>query len=569
MRGKTVSIIAVALIMSGIVGCSRTVEDVAKWESKSNTEKLKEALTDPKFEVRQASAEALGRLQASDAVDALAACLNDSETEVQLAAIDALCAIGTRDTFTPLAAAFKLDDMNARLKAAEALGALEAVPAIEVLSGGLYDKDEMIQLAACEAIGAIGSKKGSQPLADKLAGESAALKVRMACIDALAHTGGEVALGALVKTLADDDERIRDKATTALIRIGKPAVPAVIAGLRDENALVRSASIKLLRGTGAIPTKGSGLVWYQLARASLDPDRELQTEVVTMLAAKGMDAVPALIEAASLSVPEIREPAAQSLEWIGEPAMNSLMTAAGQVVLFEVRQWFKGRESWVGAPSPLLDLYAAVSMLNPDFPEPMEAKALFTSDTAPERAWIPALVQHLNHAGDRERTTRLLESAGPTAALPLIAAVRSPETTIAEAAAALLSDRMDIRALGALMEAVQARVDAGEVLSQSPLYTALLKLDHPDAEPLILKVRPNTARALVVFGRQYRDAKVIGAETTDPFTDNEAPVNVRVAYLENNQPGTLEITFKKDPGGNWHPSPALPYALTKPPQAGQ
>ena len=52
MYAKCLATAALALMMMGLTGCSRTVEDVAKWEASGNVEKLTEALADPKVEVR-------------------------------------------------------------------------------------------------------------------------------------------------------------------------------------------------------------------------------------------------------------------------------------------------------------------------------------------------------------------------------------------------------------------------------------------------------------------------------------------------------------------------------------
>lgn len=565
MKGRHISIYAVACIVLCLFGCSRTVEDVAKWESKGDTEKLAEALSDPKFEVRKAAAESLGALKAENAVDALAAGLNDDEDSVLLATVDALGAIGTPDTITPLIAAFKLDSMEVRIKAAATLGALKAEAAVEVLAEALDDPDEAIQLVACETLGTIGSTTGSQPLADTLAKETSSLKLKTSCLEALAGTGGDVALKALVESLADDNEHIRNEATTALLKSGRPAIPSVIKGLRNENTVIRSSCIKLLRGLDGTPTRGDGLVWHQLARSSLAESAEAKKEAIDLLVSKGESTVPALIEAASLDVPDIREAAALALENIGEPALEDVMKASEQVVLFETREWFKARSSWIGAPSPLLDLYAAISILNPDFRAPRDPKSiLFESDKAPQRAHFPALIKLLAEEAHRDRVMSCLEKAGPSASLPLIAAIASTNTPTAEAAARILADRKDMRAYPLLIDAVKNRVDAGESLSKSPLYSALLKLNQLETEPLLQKVRPNTERALLVFSRQYRNAKIVGIETSDPYTDDEAPVTFHIGYNENNNPGTLEVTFKKDARGNWNPSPALPYALPKP-----
>jgi HEAT repeat protein len=563
MKNRWTGFVALLIFMAGLAGCSRTVEDVAEWEAKENAPKLKEALTDPKFEVRQAAAVSLGTLKAESAVGALAACLNDEEASVQMAAVESLIAISTPDTITPLTAAFKLNLPEARLKAAEALGTLKAEGAVGVLAEALNDPAEAIQLAACAAIGQIGSGAGSLPLAEKLADSSTPKKLKRACINALVGIGDSTALNALVNALANDDEQIRDTATTALIKIGRPAIPSMIEGLRSGIPTVRRASIELLRALSAIPKKGSGLVWYQLARATLNNDPETEADAIAVLAKNSDDEiVPTLLEACSLHVPVLRETAAQTLEWIGPDCLEQVMAQVSQSAPHEAKKWLSNRAEWIGAPDRHLDLYAAVTALNPDFATaPSLKETLTATEAVPERVHLPALVILLGQDAYRSQAQDRLTAAAGRAGIPLIAALTSTNTPIAEAAAEILSDRADTRAIEPLKQAIQRRLDAGESLSRSALYTALLKQNSLDAEPLVLKVRPNTERALQVFEKQYRSAKVISADTSDPFTDNEAPILFNVGYLQDNKPGMLEMTFKKDKKGNWYPSPALPYRL--------
>jgi HEAT repeat protein len=556
-----------------LAGCSRTVDDVRKWETDGNQEKLEDALTDPKVEVRKAAAQSLGQLKATDAVDVLAACMNDEEESVRIAAVQALIAIGSPSTVTPLIAALKLDNADIRIEAATALGKMKAEAALEALAEALDDPDEELQLAACRAIGQIASESGSQPLANKLANASTSAKVRMACIDALAGTGGSVALKALVDTLADSDERIRESATTAIIKIGDAAVPSIMEGLRSENSTVRSSSIALLRGLNAIPTRDSGLVWYQLARASVSDEERVKSTVIETLAAEGEAAIPTLLTAVAYNVESIRETAALTLEWIGGAAVEQSVNRATRVAKPAAKQWFDSRTTWAGAPSPLLDLWGAVSALNPDLEieaDTMTAlqaggsqanRILNRSSFAASRAYIPSLINLFGDADCAAAAKKKVDAAGAMAALPLIAAISSDRIAIAEAAADILSDRMDVRAFQPLMDAIQRRLDNGESLSLSPLYNALQKQDNIEAEPLLLQIRPNTERAIQVFGRQFRDVKIVGAETSDLYTDNDAPVTFRVGYTMDGAPGALEVTFKKDDNGNWRPSPALPYRL--------
>ena len=573
MNGKSISMLVLATALGLVAGCSRTVDDVTKWEAGGETQKLEEALSDPKFEVRKAAAQSLGRLKVSDAVDLLATCLNDEEDSVRIAAVDALIEIGTPSTVTPLIAALKLDNMEIRIRAATTLGKMKADAALEALVEALDDPDEALQITACKSIGQIASESGSQPLANKLANAATSAQVRIACINALASTGGSVALKALVDTLADSDDRIREEATTAIIKIGDAAIPSIMEGLRSENATVRSASIALLRGLSAIPTRDSGLVWYQLARASVSDEERVKTSVIEILAEEGESAVPTLLTAVAQNVPSIRETAALTLEWIGDAAVEQSVNRANRAAKPRAKQWYDDRTEWAGAPSTLLDLWGAVSALNPDLEideETLSAlqgggstanRILRRSGFEASRVYIPYIIKLFGDATCATAAKAKIVEAGANASLPLIAAIASDDLAVAETAADLLSDPPDDRAFKPLMEAIQRRLDNGESLSLSPLYSALQKQENIEAEPLLLQIRPNTGRAIQVFSTQFHDAKIVGAETSDPYTDSEAPVTFRIGYTQAGAPGSLEVTFKKDDRGNWRPSPALPYRL--------
>ncbi len=563
MYSKSLTTAAVlTLVMMGLAGCSRTVEDVSRWEEAGKVEKLTEALVDPKAEVRIAALQSLGTLKAETAIDTISACFNDAEDNVVLAAVKALASMESLSTITPLIAALKLDNATARIVAADALGALKAPSAVKPLAEFLETADEDEQLTVIKALASIGREEGSQPLAD-LFKANPSMQIRMASLDALPKTGGAVAWKALVNALADNNMRIREAARSILIQTGRPVIPSVIDGLSSGNTMVRSESIKLLSDLGAVPESGRGLVWYQLARWSLTEDTDTSKEIINLLVSKGTSVIPTLIEAASLDVDDIREPAAEVLEWMGESALEDVMDAAGRIASRRAKEWLGSRTDWVGAPSVYLDFFAAVSALNPDFPAPEDSKAMFISNAKTERAFIPDMITSLDQGTDEEKewTIRKLKAAGPSASLPLLAAITSSNTVIAEAAATIMEERKDPRAYEALANALQQRVDAGDPLSNSPIYTALINLNRPEAEPLLMKVRPNTARAIQLFERQYPAARVIGADTTDPYTDNEAPVSIHLAYVLSGAPGSLDVTFRKDVQGNWHPSPALPDKL--------
>lgn len=572
MYRKFLTAFALVLMMMGLVGCSRTVEDVAKWEADGNIEKLTEALADPKAEVREAAVKSLGTLNTVTAIDDISACFNDSEASVVLAAVNALAAMESGAAVTPMIAALKLEEPAARITAAQALGRLKARSAVKPLIEMLDTPNEEELLAVIASLAKIGSEKASQPVVEKLA-SSSSIKVRKACIDALSATGGPVALKTLVDALADSNDLIREAATTSLIKIGDPAIPSIMDGLSSNNRDVRRASVALLLGLSAIPTEGNALAWYQIARATTDEDMEIDPETVNTLVGMGMDAVTPLLEAAAHSDAEIRDYAVIALESIGEPCASKATTLVLARAKPDAKAWFKGRTAWSGAPSWRIDLWGAIAAFNPQFEYNGSkvatlkaggtgAAALISrSNFTTTRPYIPLLINLLADEACVDPVSEKLAGAGVKATFPLIAAIQDENPAIAEGAAAIIGPQEDQRAYEPLTQALQRRVDAGDALSNSAIYTALIKLNHLESDPLLAKIRPNTARAIQLVERQYRDARVIAADTTDTYTDNEAPVAFHLAYEANGNSGTLDVTFKKDAQGNWLPSPALPYKL--------
>ena len=571
MKLKLVTRSLILGLLIGVAGCSRTVEDVAGWKAAGNIEKLKDALTDPKEEVRVAAAESLGSLKAANAAEVLGACLNDPEKSVQSAAVDALIAIGGPESVMPLIAALKLDSSETSTKAAEALGKQQATAAVEGLCEALNSPGEALQRAACKALGAIGDDSASSALIQKMDGATTSHRIKLDCINALAGIGGDTALAALVGLLADNEQDISERATTALLKIGSSAIPAVIGGLKDANPQIREAAIKLLRGLNAIPTRGEELVWYQLARASLYPEQ--MDDALALLKEKQASTVPTIIDAATLNVPDIQEVAVRTLCVVGPDCSDKVLKRYDRIKNPIMENWYGDRSAWAGAPSPLLDLWGAASALNPELnPDRKTIQALQAGGSAANRimldpdftvarVYVPYMILGMGDEGCGETAKQKLAEVIDRSMLPLIAALASTNTPVAESAAELLSDLKDMRTLDPLISTVERRQQAGEILSKSTVYTALIKLNDIKAEPLLLKVRPNTDRAIQIFSRQFTNAKITAAVTTDTYTDNEAPVKFHVGYLENNKPGTLEVTFKKDEKGNWYPSPALPYKL--------
>jgi HEAT repeat protein len=582
----------------GLVGCSRTIDDIAKWQAKGDTEKLIKALADPKTEVRQAAATALGELKAVPAIDSLAALFNDAEESVVLASVNALAAIGTESTISPMIAALKLDYPRARNTATVSLGELKAVAAVEPLCEVLDDSDETIQCNAAIALGQIGQDAASEALVNKLSSRSE--RLRLECTKSLALTGGKVAANGLTGALADSSGTVQKAAIASLIALGKISEPYALEALKGEEKATRKGAIAVIKGIKAIPLVGTNAIWYNLAKVSVDNSDAIDTATVTKLA-KMRGETGTLVEACAHEVADFREHAFRALETIGAPGAATAIEAADNGISGNAATWYKARQQWEGSPSWHIDMWAALTALNPDFEiDSAKLSALYrkgrpafttivSPDFTPAREYIPALIALLGdetvpppeqadydaegmpiikkaidrfrgEANQQMAQTKLI-AAGELATYPLLAAIESKNELVAGHAADILGSQGEKRALEPMMLVLGRKIDAGEELSNSPFYNALQKLNDPAAEPLLLKVRPNPDRAMHVFERKYGGARAISAETKDATGIASQPIGFRLGYIDNGKVGEMEITFVKDGSGDWKPTPALPDSL--------
>ncbi|MDF7806162.1 HEAT repeat domain-containing protein [Pontiellaceae bacterium B12219] len=601
MTKKTIAFIPLLLAVAllGLTGCSRTVEDIAKWKDQGRIEKLIKALSDPKFEVRLAATEALGELQAESAVDSLTALYNDNEEEIIMASVVSLSEIGTPAVITPMTVALTLDDAQARKIGAVTLGELEAVGAVTQLSESLNDSDAEVQMAAAVSLGQIRNEGGSKALVEKLA--TAPVELRVVCVESLGKTGGSIGVEGLINALADKEIPVRDAAFQSLENLGDFCVPFLLGALQNEQEIIRQGVIKTLQNLDAVPTSGSNLIWYQLALGSIDNKETLNPEIIQTLENAGAEAVDTLLLAATSPIVDFREYATYILEHNEQAVLEKALIASETHAGSAAKKWMAKRGTWAGAPSSQIDLWAAIAALNPDFKDDpaisssleMQSRPAFNIIVAPqfkaERPYIPLLIDLLGDTTTpppeepdydedgipvvktqrdmfRGEANRLLAKeklaeAGHKATLPLIAAIEDDDQLIAGNAAEILGNQNEKRALQPLIHVVSNKLEAGEVLTESPFYTALQKLDAPEAEPLLLRIRPNPDRAMIVFERQYPGVRPISSETKDDSSLQTQPVTFRLGFIDKGRVGELMITFQADANGNWVPNPALPQQL--------
>jgi len=244
---------------------------------------LMEALVDNDWKVRFPAAWALGRIgpDAVETIPSLIHALGDRKVDVRREAVQALGWIGpqTNEVVPALIGSLEDPDADIRYKAALMLGgfgstAKEAVPA---LIDALDDPDELVRRFVPQALGEIGSDA-------KDAIPALILGFRDEEVSTYAPSAlgkiGKVAVPALIEALKDEDQIVRHKSASALGYIGpdaKAAVPALIrlAKEQEQTGSGRHAEMALYEIENAIlEAKNSDVEKIEVSkqRVKMNPD---------------------------------------------------------------------------------------------------------------------------------------------------------------------------------------------------------------------------------------------------------------------------------------------------------
>jgi len=530
------------LFLASIFGCSRTPEDVARWTKNGNVEKLIAALEDPKPVIREGAAKGLGELKAVSAIDPLAKRFSDSKTNVVVASVGALVKIGAQAS-DKLIEVLKMDNPVLQKMVIKPLGELKVSAAVEPLIEKLNDSDEEIVRAAISSLALIGDEKATPALLEKMGSSTGAIRVD--CLKALLKTGGEGRIEAFVAGLVDEDADFHAALVDALVSIGSPARDALLKELKASDKKLRAGVLEVLNAQkDLIPTEGDWGIWYQLASASVDDNAALDVTLADALV--DMKNLYVLIEAGSHSDADIRQYAAYALEKLGKPAMSATLKAAEERANPEAKAWLDGRSTWKGAPSWRLSLWAAIKALNPEF--------------KPSPTSVPEQIKKLNESDFMALANlkKQIAQKKAEAVLPLIAAMFDSDEKIATQAADILQTIGDRRAIEPLKEILRKKLAAKEPLSTSTFYSALQSFDDPEAEVLLLKIRPNSYRAMHVFDRKYSGVQAKSASTQDGLDGTSKRISFRIGYVDGAKIYTQDVSFEKNKNGDWVPTPALP-----------
>ncbi|MDF7826187.1 HEAT repeat domain-containing protein [Pontiellaceae bacterium B12227] len=601
--GYTTSVLCLVL---SLTGCSQKTksEAIQDWKLKGNTEKIIQQLADPQQAICLEAIDALVELQAKDAIEPLGALFANPDLIRVHAAADAIAEIGGPEIEPLMLEAITLDTVPARITGATALGSFKSAEAVNALIIALDDyKYEKIVLAAIKSLGQTGDPKAVDPLCKKLHERS--YGIREACVEALSRIGSEGALKGIASRLGDVNETIRTAATSALQAAGKPAVPFAQEALREENHLARANAIKVLDGIGAVPASGSNLVWYHLAKFTVEESSEVDPAGAVVFDSIE-DRLPGLLEGLVHRTPAVREYAFIALENMGETAVDAVQETAEEKAAPEALGWLGKRSEWCGAPDWRLDLWGAATALNPRFYNNqayvdllakggLEAEKVMSAEQfKPLREIIPFLLFQLADVESdddareqqaercRAQAKEHLIDAGHKAAFPLIAALSGDNHSIAVQSARILNTmggaRVErlvvdeyVKQLGvgeeqlpdeqAAGEGTVAKRNPFEELSGTPLHNALFELDFPALDPMRKKIRPSAAQAIQEFKAKHPDVTVISLPQNERGRHFADAVPIRLSYYKHQKMNELKVVYRLNSDKDWILATPIPDEL--------
>jgi len=262
-----------------------------------------QCLKDPEKSVRMKAMEVLGNcgLAAKNAIPELALQLKNTDGDLSVQAALALANIDPRHEGVLPLVMRAFDDPDQKDRAMTALAemgnnAKAAAPALVQLIATDLDSDNSDDKASerAAAVAALARIDGADaiPELQHVISTDKDDEVRIAAVTALGAMGSSTprAISALVEALNNDSDAVRDAASEALSKLGRAAVPALIAALKSPHIYQRAWAVQALGPIKPMPTNAE----HALRLALNDKSEIVKTEAAAALKGGKVDASAAV-----------------------------------------------------------------------------------------------------------------------------------------------------------------------------------------------------------------------------------------------------------------------------------
>lgn len=281
---------------------------------KPAVEHLIAALQDEEPLVQRIAAEVLGTRGGTRSIPPLISLLNNDQEDLDLSLAAARILMTFDDVQVIEAFMESLQNTPFSEIKAIAIRVLQhhrETRAVSLLIDALQDESLSVRGRAASALGILGDTRATDPLIKAL--QDDVKSVRSSAAFSLGILGDERAIAPLIKALQDDAISVRRGVIAALVEMGHPTVPPLIAALNDQNHQVRSNAARALGKLSDVRSVES------LITALNDPDPRIRGNIGRALREMGDIAVPALINALqNQESATIRHVVARELREIGD-----------------------------------------------------------------------------------------------------------------------------------------------------------------------------------------------------------------------------------------------------------
>ncbi|MFG2059127.1 HEAT repeat domain-containing protein [Micromonospora sp. NPDC048930] len=284
-----------------------------------------ELVTGNALELRREGLWALGFVAEAQDVELLAAATTDADPKIRSVAIASIPDSTADDrAFKVLIDALRDLDEQVRVSAISQLGYSGRADAVMPLVALAADLAPRVRSMTAYALGQLGNREATPALLRLLNDPDS--HVRENARNALGAVGGPTAVDALLTLAADEDPELRIDAAHALAKAvdSDPRVaPQLTALARDDQAVVRAATIRGLASAGGSPTHWQKL----LVELATDPAPDVRQRVAVAARHLAPDAAPDILHRyASDPDPVVRQLAGTELGRLTAPP-----TAGGPV----------------------------------------------------------------------------------------------------------------------------------------------------------------------------------------------------------------------------------------------
>jgi HEAT repeat protein len=455
------------------------------------------AIQNPSWQIRWASAEALGTSSDPRAVDALIGVLQDSEARVVQSAIAALSQLGNARAVSALAALLASSDRAIRLTACQALGHLKDPSVTAQLLPLLQNADRNLRSAVVTSLDQLGWQPGLDEIG---AAYWVARRYWSKCSEF-----GALAVPPLAVALQDEPQN----AAEALERIGAPAVEPLTQALQNPNQDVCRAAATVLGRMGD-------------ARA-----------------------VEPLMAALKTTDMTLRQIVIQSLGQLGDARAVDPLLASLQAPEAQVRQATIEALGQLGDARVVLPLLAAL-----DDPEPKVRAAASITLGSLGALVVQPLISALRNPALRAGVVGTLGRIGAPAVRPLLATLQDPDAGVRRASLDALRDQSDLRKIGtpAIQPVLAALKDSQADVRRAAIEVLGYLGDPRAVEPLVAALKdepvryaaawalekigvPPTLKSIISSFRKNEAMNTVGQlrDLCDAYTANDA---AEIARLE-------------------------------------